>query len=142
MPATKQIEHLHDIRRANMRQLISTWGGSTSLALRLGHSNGSYLAQIAGPRPVRTIGEKAARGIEQQLGLPEGWLDSHEGHTQPVDDALLARCVQAVVQTQRTVNVTLQPAKFAETVSAVYEHAAAAGSCDERFVQALVRIGR
>jgi hypothetical protein len=51
----------YDIRRENLRTLIKTWGGPTSLAKKLGHANGSYLAQIAGPHPRRDISEKVAR---------------------------------------------------------------------------------
>ena len=38
---------VYEIRRANLRKLMADWGGPTILAAKLGHSNGSYLAQLA-----------------------------------------------------------------------------------------------
>lgn len=68
-----------DIRRENLRRLIEMLGGATALALKLRYANGTYLSQIAGPNPVRTLGEKAARHIEDTLGLPKGWMDTQGG---------------------------------------------------------------
>ena len=64
---------VYDIRRENLRALMKTWGGPTSLAKKLGHANGSYLAQIGGPNPRREISEKVAREIETKLGLALGY---------------------------------------------------------------------
>jgi hypothetical protein len=50
-------------RRENLRDLSRSWGGPTSLAKKLGHSNGSYLAQLIGPHPSRDVSEKVARII-------------------------------------------------------------------------------
>lgn len=66
---------IYDTRRDNLRALIGQWGGPTSLAKKLGHSNGSYIAQLAGPRPSREVSEKVAREIEKVLGLPVAWMD-------------------------------------------------------------------
>lgn len=49
---------------------MQQWGGPTALAAHLGHSNGSYLAQLAGPNPKREVGERTARQVEERLGLP------------------------------------------------------------------------
>jgi hypothetical protein len=43
------MQTIYDIRRDNLRRLIGQWGGPTSLSKKLGHSNGSYIAQLAGP---------------------------------------------------------------------------------------------
>lgn len=61
---------VYDVRRTNLRRLMQQWGGPTALAAHLGHSNGSYLAQLAGPNPKREVGERTARQIEAKLGLP------------------------------------------------------------------------
>ena len=42
---------IYDTRRDNLRALIGQWGGPTSLSKKLGHANGSYIAQLARPRP-------------------------------------------------------------------------------------------
>ena len=51
----------YDKRRENLRRLIGQWGGPTSLSKKLGHANGSFIAQIAGPNPRREISERTAR---------------------------------------------------------------------------------
>lgn len=49
---------VYDTRRENLRKLIRQWGGPTSLAKKLGHANGSYIAQLAGPHPSREVSER------------------------------------------------------------------------------------
>jgi SOS-response transcriptional repressor LexA len=66
---------VHQTRLSNLRRLIETMGGPTALSQKLKYANGSYLAQLAGPKPTRTIGEKVARNIETSLGIPTNWLD-------------------------------------------------------------------
>lgn len=63
------------VRIENLRKLIHRHGGSAALARELGHANAAYLTHMAGPNPSRPITEKAARKIEQKLGLEIGWLD-------------------------------------------------------------------
>lgn len=66
---------MSDIRLRNLRRLLDQAGGAIHLAPTLGYSNPSYLSQLAGPNPTRTISERTARTIEQKLGLPEGCMD-------------------------------------------------------------------
>jgi phage repressor protein C with HTH and peptisase S24 domain len=70
------MREISDIRRDNLRRLIEVMGGATALALKLKYANGTYLSQIAGPKPTRTLGEKAARHIEKTLILPPQWMDT------------------------------------------------------------------
>lgn len=64
-----------DVRRDNVRLLRDKWG-ARELARRLEYSNESYVSNITSDRSNRRlIGEKAARNIEAQLGLRDGWLD-------------------------------------------------------------------
>lgn len=87
-----------DQRRDNLRELARTWGGPTSLAKKLGHTNGSYLAQLAGPHPTREISEKVAREMERKLGLPLGWLDQvHAEGSRQIDDAALSACERSAL---------------------------------------------
>lgn len=131
---------IYDVRRQNLRALIREWRGPTSLARKLGHSNGSYLAQLIGPNPSREISEKVARGIEAKLNLPLGWLDRETPERPPIDDSVLAHCVRAVAAAVQDSPVKVSPEKFAELVTLAYEHHAATGTCDEGYINRLMRL--
>lgn len=99
---------VYEQRRENLRELMRTWGGPSSLAKKLGHSNGSYLAQLAGPHPSREVSERVAREMESKLGLPTNWLDAeHNGNPRQLDDSVLSDCVRAVAAALRDVGVAL-----------------------------------
>lgn len=129
---------IYETRRVNLRAIMGEWGGPTSLAKKLGHSNGSYLAQLIGPNPSRDISEKVAREIETKLNLPSNWLDSEHTQTRAVDDDLLCKCVRAVAAAVEGKRIS--PDVMAEMVSAVYEHAKLTGRIDEPFINRLTRI--
>lgn len=134
---------IYDIRRANLRELMRTWGGPTSLAHKLGHTNGSYIAQLAGPNPSREISEKVARGIEQSLALPIGWMDKRNepGQSAPgLDDTLLTRCIRAVTAAAEDLGARPPAHKFADLVALAYEHAQVTGQCNEAHIKRLVRL--
>ncbi len=135
---TTTLRSVHETRRINLRRLIEQQGGPTAVALRLGYSNGSFLAHLAGPHPTRQISEKVARGIERKLALRTGWLDAED--MPHLDDVLLAQSIQAVTAVALEYDRRVQPAKFAELVSIVYDHAVRTGECDTAFVQRLVRL--
>lgn len=135
------MKSVYDQRRLNLRSLLGQWGGPTSLAKKLGHANGSYLAQIAGPHPSREISEKVAREIEGKLGLPVAWLDQeHAGTSRPVDDATLSDCVRAVAAAIRDAGVKPNPDRYANLVALAYEHAKLTGRIDEPFIKRLVEL--
>ncbi len=146
MAISHDMKSVYETRRANLRQLIANWGGPTSLAARLGHSNGSFIAQLAGPHPTRDISEKVARGIEDALQLERGWMDAKDHsttQTPPLDDFLLAKAIQAVTLCAEDAKKKLSPATLAEIVGLVYEHAQErGGTCEEQFVQRLVRLAK
>lgn len=132
---------IYDVRRENLRRLMAEWGGPTSLAKKLGHANGSYLAQVAGPHPRRVIGEKVARQIEERLHLPAGSLDAtHTGRSEPVRDEVLTECVQAVAAAVSEAGLTPAPAQFAELVSLVYDRHRSIGTIDEPYIHRLMRL--
>lgn len=134
---------VYEQRRENLRALMHTWGGPTSLAKKLGHSNGSYLAQLAGPNPSREVSEKVAREMEAKLGLPLGWLDQeHPGHGRQLDDATLSECVRAVATALRDVGHKTTPDQMADLTALVYEHTKLTGRVDEAFINKLVRLTR
>jgi hypothetical protein len=125
---------VYDKRRDNLRALMQQWGGPTSLAKKLGHANGSYLAQLAGPHPSRDLSEKTAREIETKLGLPSNWLDGEHGQAKPVDDEALSACVRAVAAALRDAGRRPSPDQMADLVALAYEHAKLTGRIDEPFI--------
>lgn len=147
MPTFQDMKTVYEIRRANLRQLMTNWGGPTSLSARLGHSNGSYIAQLAGPRPSRDISEKVARGIEETLGLAPGWMDEANQSTiskaPALDAGLLADAMTAVATVASGVGKKLAPEAMAEVVGLVYEHAQSQGGAqDEQFIKRLLRLAK
>lgn len=135
------MKSVYDQRRLNLRSLLGQWGGPTSLAKKLGHANGSYLAQIAGPHPSREISEKVAREIEGKLGLPVAWLDQEHATTgRHVDDAALSDCVRAVAAALRDAGHRASPDQMADLAALAYEHTKLVGRVDEAFITKLVRL--
>lgn len=134
---------VYDTRRDNLRQLMKVWGGPTSLAKKLGHANGSYLAQIAGPNPRRDISEKVAREIESKLGLSPMWLDQPQaGGAHKLNDQALANCVRAVATVLRDRGLRPDPESYATIVQLVYDHTKLTGQLDEGFITKLTELLR
>lgn len=132
---------VYKTRRENLRKLMAEWGGPTSLAKKLGHSNGSYIAQLVGPHPSREISEKVAREIEAKLQLASGWLDQeHNGKPRQVDDETLGLCVRAVAAAIRDAGLKPDPEAYGNLVGLAYEYTKVSGRVDEPFIQRLVRL--
>lgn len=132
-----------DVRRENLRQLMKTWGGPTSLAKKLGHSNGSYVAQLAGPNPSREVSEKVAREIEHKLGLSIGYLDqAHERSTAKLNDQALTEVVRAVATVLRDANLRPDPDTYGTLVQLAYDRAKLTGQVDESYIQKLTTLVR
>ena len=132
---------IFDLRRENLRRLMKQWGGPTSLAHKLGHSNGSYLAQLAGPHPTREVSEKVAREIESRLQLPDQWMDHrHKVDPGQPDTALLIEVVAVAKDSLDAEGVKVTKIKFTELVALSYEHAIEAGSIDAAYVRRLVKL--
>lgn len=132
---------IYDIRLENLRSLITTWGGPTSLSRKLGHANGSFVAQLAGPHPRRLVGEKVARQIESVLNLPMGWMDqAHAARVGDVQPDALTQCVQAVATVVQDSGARLEPAKFAAIVALIYEHHQQTGDLSEAYINRLVEL--
>lgn len=135
------MKSVYETRRENLRKLMHEWGGPTSLAKKLGHSNGSYIAQLVGPNPSREISEKVAREMEGKLGLPVGWLDQeHDGRGRQIDDQTLAECVRAVAAAIRDAGLRPDPDTYATLVGLAYEHTKLTGRVEEPYIQRLVRL--
>lgn len=138
----------YDTRRTNLRQLMAEWGGPTSLALKLGHANGSFLSQIVGPHPTRKISEDVARGIEKKLKLPERWLDQeHAGvvggeapQPQPLQGDLLASVTKACLSAVQDNGGRPSIEKVAECIAIAYKHAVDTGRVDLDFIRQLLKL--
>lgn len=88
--------NIKQIRYTNARRLVSQSGGITAFANKIDKSQ-SQASQIAGENPIKGIGDKVAKQIEQAFGLPVGWLDrSPESATaENQNDVPLVSWVQA-----------------------------------------------
>lgn len=120
---------------------MEQWGGPTSLAKKLNHSNGSYVAQLAGPHPTRDVSEKTAREVEQKLQLPDGWMDrKHKGPPGQPDTGTLIDIIATVRDTLDAEGVKAQRAKVEELVNLVYEHAQVEGAVDTSYLRRLIKL--
>lgn len=133
---------LQDRRRASLRLLIKQWGGPTTLAKKLQHKGPSYLSQlVSGNRPIT---EKTARGVEDKLGLPGGWMDQdpteRTGQQPRLDTALLSRVLPLVDETLREVRAVPTTDQRSEIIALVYEDAQAKGGIDEGFLRRIVKL--
>lgn len=100
----------------------------------LGYRQPSFLSQMTGPNPTREITEKTARRFEQELGLPEGYLDTlGDAPTTPAAPAAPAQTVNemelvtAVIRLIGAIldseSVNLPPAKLADVIALAYADA-------------------
>lgn len=123
---------LADIRRERLRSLIKKHG-SSELAEMLGYQHPSFLSQLAGPNPTRSLTDKAARRFQEKLGLPEDFFDTpidqtpgRGAVTAPAaapasgDTAIVAEVIRLVGSVCAGEQITLPPAKFADVVALAY----------------------
>jgi len=78
-------------RTAQLRRLITEFGGQTALSAKVGVSP-AQLGQYLGG--YRNLGEKVARKIEHGAGKPVGWLDTPGGDA--AASAAVTRCVPLI----------------------------------------------
>lgn len=76
------------IRYANLQLLIEqaggyNKGGIAAIARKLGKSQ-AQLSQVAGAKPIKNVGSRLAREIEELLALPVGWLDTLQAAAPPL----------------------------------------------------------
>jgi hypothetical protein len=137
------MQSVYALRRVNLRKLMTEWGGPTSLSKKLGHSNGSYLAQLVGPHPSREISEKVAREIEVKLKLPIGWLDQEQSpEGQALNDQALNEVVRAVATVLRDAGLRPDPDTYGTLVQLAYDRAKLTGRIDEHYITTIVRLAR
>ncbi len=73
------------IRYKNTRLLVDQVGGVSSFADKIGKGQ-SQTSQFAGTNPIKGIGNKVAREIEEAFNKPHGWLDLPQEGTQTIDN--------------------------------------------------------
>jgi len=72
------------IRYQNTRYLVEMAGGVSNFAEKIGKGQ-SQTSQFAGTNPIKGIGNKVAREIEEAFEKPHGWLDiPHKLHSETV----------------------------------------------------------
>ena len=72
------------IRYQNTRLLVDQVGGVSSFADKIGKGQ-SQTSQFAGTNPIKGIGNKVAREIEDAFDKPHGWLDIPQEGTQTIE---------------------------------------------------------
>lgn len=134
---------IQETRRERLRRLFRDHGGASELSRKLGYSNPSFMAQVAGPNPTRNITDKSARRYEKMLGLQEGWMDT------PIDEpkvpvapaagaiADVIRLVGLIVQEEQ---VSLPPARFADVAALAVQDAIEQGGARESHIRSVVRL--
>lgn len=83
---------IHDIRRANLANLITTrFAGNQSALATAIDRQASYVSRCLAEsgKNQKPIGEKFARHVESCLGLPHGWLDAPQSENSPRPAATL-----------------------------------------------------
>lgn len=96
-----------EIRRRNLRALVTAEGGSTAFANRIGRTQ-KYVSQLISARTDKALGKTICRHIETVLGLSRGWLDSPQWDEDETHDPAML-----------TVKVTPREAKVLEALRRV-----------------------
>lgn len=73
------------IRYKNTRLLVDQVGGVSSFADKIGKGQ-SQASQFAGTNPIKGIGSKVAREIEEAFNKPHGWLDLPHENSQSIEN--------------------------------------------------------
>lgn len=120
---------IKEVRRQQLRKLVTEHEGMNNLARKLGLNKGAYISQLLTNPPHRDISEKTARKWEKILRLPEGWLDRATPASMPqangaaVNSELLAEVMVAVNEALRQAKITLSPVQLADLVAMQYADA-------------------
>lgn len=78
------------IRYRNTRLLVDQAGGVSNFAEKIGKGQ-SQVSQFAGTNPIKGIGNKVAREIEEAFGKSHGWLDiPHEEEIEKLESNVSA----------------------------------------------------
>ena len=84
----------------NFRQIVNSIGGTNEAARIMGKKN-SYITQIAGPNPSRSIGNRMVTTIEKSFDLEPGALDIPPPREVHGDDKYMARLSSIMANTKK-----------------------------------------
>jgi transcriptional regulator with XRE-family HTH domain len=84
-----------DMRIANLRAQRGGERGDIKAFAEAHDLNDSYLSQLLNKH--RSLGEKAARKLEKQIGLPPGFLDEEPGTQNSNDPMSRMRCALGAI---------------------------------------------
>lgn len=139
---------IKEVRRQQLRRLVSEHEGMNNLARKLGFSKGAYISQLLTNPPHRDISEKTVRKWEKQLKLPDGWFDraatpsvtapANGSASVTLNSELLASVVAEVNEALRLAKVNLAPMQFADLVTMQYADALPAGRVNPDRIHKLV----
>lgn len=126
---------LSTVRKDNLRRIADAHGGPSALSAKLGYANASFLVQMIGPNPSRSVSEKTARSIEQALSLAPMSIDQPSGETVPgallpsavgitLHADTIATALEAVAKACEETHTKLSTNKFADVVAFVYREMA------------------
>lgn len=143
-----------DIRKINLRTLVAKFDGPSALAKKLGYSNGSYISQMIGPRPIRPLNEKTCRKMELKLGYPAMWMDRDHGRKARVvreepgvykvgAAELDSELLRAVAQAIEDAGIPYAAGKFGDVVTMLYEDASSkGGKIDAAYLVKVLRLAK
>lgn len=149
MPNEKRLAEV--VRWNNLRALILREGGPTLLAKKLGHKSASYLSQLVSE--TRPLTPKAARKMEDQLGLPYLWFE--EPHFDAMTEVIelgvdnfdyeheqeeINRAMATVMTILKEESVEVGSRKFAELVALSLEYAKAGKAIDDLLTRRVARL--
>ena len=127
---------VNEIRKQQLRRLVSEHEGMSALARKLGLARGAYISQLLTNPPVRVMSEKTARKWERALGLPDGWIDGRApGSALPatvdsVNADLLSDVLLEVTESLKAAKITLPPRQLADFIVMQYQDALPSGRVD------------
>jgi hypothetical protein len=74
-----RVSTINEIRQKNLQLLARQYEHVTQFSKQAGVGNSQIDQMLKNREPIRNLGEKLARRIEANMGLPPGWMDSpHE----------------------------------------------------------------
>jgi plasmid maintenance system antidote protein VapI len=157
---------IRSIRRENLRWMLNSHGDAAHLSRALGFANPSYISHLSNGR--RSVTTDVARKIEEVLGFPVGFMDqkhdfnplntkgvhNNEQEISPATnpdspqagssqrDMLeeVAKILDAVIETDKLLNLHVPATKLVEVAMAVHMDYLNTGRINSHLVSRLLRI--
>ncbi len=126
-----------EIRRQQLRRLVTEHKGMNNLARKLGLRKGAYISQLLTSHPNRHLSEKTARKWERALQLPDGRFDAVPA-VPPININLLAQALEDVLEALEAAPMTLSPKQLADLVSQQYSNVVRRSKANRTRIRKLV----